>query len=181
MNIFFLDRDVELSAQYHNDKHVRKMILEYAQLLSTAHRVLDGEIYEGRSENTGRRVKRWAIIENDGREEALYKATHINHPSAKWVRESPDHYIWTYYLFDAVSREFEYRWGKQHSTWIKLRGWLQSIPTNLASNKSGWTDPPQAMEDVYKLPDTVEAYRNYYRNGKSHLAQWTNREKPFWY
>ena len=42
MNIFFLSFDPEECAEFHCDKHVLKMILEYAQLLSTAHRVLDG-------------------------------------------------------------------------------------------------------------------------------------------
>jgi hypothetical protein len=45
MNIFYLDEDPKICAQYHCDKHVVKMIIEYAQLLSTAHRVLDG--FEG--------------------------------------------------------------------------------------------------------------------------------------
>jgi len=39
MNIFYLDPQPRLCAQYHCDKHVVKMILEYAQLLSTAHRI----------------------------------------------------------------------------------------------------------------------------------------------
>jgi hypothetical protein len=34
MNIFYLDSDPELAAQMHCDKHVVKMILETAQLLS---------------------------------------------------------------------------------------------------------------------------------------------------
>ena len=44
MNVFFLDRNPKLAAEYHLDKHVVKMIQEYAQLLSTAHRLLDGEM-----------------------------------------------------------------------------------------------------------------------------------------
>ena len=44
MNIFYLDKNPKICAMYHNDKHVVKMILEYAQLLSTAHRVLDGTL-----------------------------------------------------------------------------------------------------------------------------------------
>ena len=36
MNIFVLDTNPSLAAQYHCDKHVIKMILESAQLLSTA-------------------------------------------------------------------------------------------------------------------------------------------------
>lgn len=41
MDIFRLDNDPTVCAKYHCDKHVVKMILEYAQILSTAHRVLD--------------------------------------------------------------------------------------------------------------------------------------------
>jgi hypothetical protein len=32
MNIFYLDEDPKICAQYHCDKHVVKMIIEYAQL-----------------------------------------------------------------------------------------------------------------------------------------------------
>jgi len=40
MNIFYLSRDPVLCAEMHCDKHVVKMILETAQLLSTAHHML---------------------------------------------------------------------------------------------------------------------------------------------
>jgi len=50
MNIFYLDNDPKVCAEMHNDKHCIKMILEYAQLLSTAHRVLDGTLSVGLSE-----------------------------------------------------------------------------------------------------------------------------------
>ena len=43
MNIFYLHPDPVVCAAHHCDKHVVKMILETAQLLSTAHRVLDGD------------------------------------------------------------------------------------------------------------------------------------------
>jgi hypothetical protein len=42
MNIFYLDRNPKKAAHMHCDKHVVKMVLEYAQILSTAHRVIDG-------------------------------------------------------------------------------------------------------------------------------------------
>ena len=45
MNIFYLDRDPKIAAEMHCDKHVVKMILESAQMMSTAHRVLDGDTY----------------------------------------------------------------------------------------------------------------------------------------
>ena len=42
MNIFYLNESPEIAAVEHNDKHCVKMILESAQMLCTAHRVLDG-------------------------------------------------------------------------------------------------------------------------------------------
>ena len=37
MNIFLLDWNTDVCAQYHCDKHVVKMILESTQMLSTVH------------------------------------------------------------------------------------------------------------------------------------------------
>ena len=46
MNIFYLHEDPIQNIKWHVDKHVVKMATEYAQLLSTAHRFLDGEFTE---------------------------------------------------------------------------------------------------------------------------------------
>jgi hypothetical protein len=86
MNIFYLDEDPKICAQYHCDKHVVKMIIEYAQLLSTAHRVLDGFEGYGASKSGNRQVKIWTL--HDSRDEILYKATHVNHPSNIWTRSN---------------------------------------------------------------------------------------------
>ena len=82
MNIFYLDSSASQSAKLHCDKHVVKMIVEYAQLLSTAHRVLDGEMYIDNS--SGRKIKRWKHPDADF-DSNLYKACFVNHPSAVWV------------------------------------------------------------------------------------------------
>ena len=89
------------------------MILEYAQLLSTAHRVLDGNHIDGYSK-TGRKQKRYVL--SDNRDSFLYSATHINHPSAVWVRKSRDNYTWLYQLLVWLCREYTYRYGKIHKT-----------------------------------------------------------------
>lgn len=39
MNIFYLDENPSIAAAMHCDKHVVKMIVEYAQLMSTAHHI----------------------------------------------------------------------------------------------------------------------------------------------
>ena len=55
MNIFYLHSEPDQCAKWHCDQHVTKMILEYAQLLSTAHRVCDGEEVQVLS-NSGKRM-----------------------------------------------------------------------------------------------------------------------------
>jgi hypothetical protein len=97
MNIFYLDEDPKICAQYHCDKHVVKMIIEYAQLLSTAHRVLDGFEGYGSSKSGNRQVKIWTI--HDSRDEILYKATHVNHPSNIWTRSSVKNYHYMFQLW----------------------------------------------------------------------------------
>ncbi len=102
MNIFYLDKDPIKSAEMHCDKHVVKMIIEYAQLLSTAHRVLDGVEQIGRTSNN-RKYKRFIL--NSNLENILYKSTMMNHPSAIWVRKSVHNYQYTAKLWVALSHE----------------------------------------------------------------------------
>ena len=94
MNIFHLDQDPVVAAESMCDKHVVKMIVEYAQLMSTAHRVLDGEEYYDKTKN-GRRIKRWRL-KPAAQERLLYKASHVNHPSNIWTRQSNKNYRWLY-------------------------------------------------------------------------------------
>lgn len=65
------------------------MIRDYAQLLSTAHRVLDGDMVIGVGK-TGRKQTRYVLP--DSRESLLYTASHVNYPSAIWVRKSHHNY-----------------------------------------------------------------------------------------
>lgn len=154
MNIFYLDRSPSLCAKYHCDKHVIKMILEYAQLMSTAHVVLDGN-------------------------QVAYKATHKNHPSAIWVRESDYNYRWLYQLFTGVCVEYTSRYGKIHMTESKFSRILFNLPKNITEGP--FTPPPQCMPDKYKCNDTVKAYQNYYIGEKYKIAKWKNNNTPPWF
>ena len=62
MNIFYLHEDPIQNAKWHIDKHIVKMPIEYAQLMSTAHRLLDGEMYLGKTA-IGRNIKRWRLYD----------------------------------------------------------------------------------------------------------------------
>lgn len=175
INIFYLHNDVNQCAKMHVDKHVVKMILEYAQLLSTAHRVLDGVVTVGTSK-TGRKQTRYVLP--DDRENVLYSATHINHPSAVWVRQSESNYKWLFSLFQSLMEEYTYRYGKTHAC-SKLEKCLSSVPKNIA--KKPFTQPTPAMPDEYKVSgDSIASYRNYYNGAKTNMFSWKNRYTPEW-
>ena len=176
MNIFYLSECPREAAQYHVDKHTVKMILEAAQLLSTAHRVMDGHVYHTVSPG-GRKLKRWKLL--DERQHYLYQATHVNHPCAKWVRESVENYNWLHDHLMALLDEYEYRYEKQHKVKGNLSLLLGSPPHKLT--EWDWTEPPLAMPDDFVVDnDPVESYRNYYREAKSHLHSWKKRGPPDW-
>lgn len=190
MNIFYLDKNPAECAKMHNDKHCIKMILEYAQLLSTAHRVLDGNqgveqrYVAGSFPVRWRSVKVWKL--DDERNKTLYAATHINHPSAIWVRESLSNYMWLSHLLVELCKEYTYRYGKVHKCEeIGLVNMLLNVvPTNIPNAK--FTEPTPAMPDEYKVDnDSIQSYHNYYVRGKQHLAEWkgkiNSRETPKWY
>lgn len=174
MNIFYLDEDPVIAAQMHCDRHTVKMIIEYAQIMSTAHRVLDGDLYEDRTANN-RRIKRWRLSDNH-MENVVYKASHINHPSTKWTRASDSNYQFVYDMFVALCDEYTHRYGRVHLTEEKLKDILQHLPNNIPS--ADFVEPPQAMPDDVKDSVVVDAYQNYYRVYKKDFAKWTDRETP---
>ena len=158
MNVFFLAKNPRVCAEWHCDKHVSKMIIEYAQLMSTAHRMTDSPYAD-----------------------QCYKVTHKNHPSAVWARASYDHYAWLYELWRELANQFRIRRGKHHASWTKLGHILCHTPPNLPL--AGWQDPPQCMPDEFKGDDCAEAYRRYYAQDKRRFATWNwdPSTKPMWW
>jgi len=176
MNIFYLHDDPVQCAQWMVDKHVVKMILESAQLLSTAHRIHDGQEFEGKTQ-TGRKARRWFLP--DDREHVIYTATHINHPSAVWARESVENYNWLVDHFFALMEEYNYRYGKNHKCFGEISYLLQSPPHGLRDFDR--TPIPSCMDDKYIISDDpITNYRNYYIKGKSHMFNWKKRNPPPW-
>ena len=206
MNIFVLDNDPKLAAQAHLDKHVVKMIIEYAQLLSTAHRLRDGRFEVHQGPNTkpkkfwllgNERVVEKEFIHEHVDEEACeivnlyeyklvienpvcYSLSHQNHPSAVWARESDANYRWLAALFQETSLEYTHRYGRMHKTWIDLKDFLMTPPKNIPAGDL--TPFAQAMGEEFKVhDDAVLAYQNYYVGAKAAFARWTNRPTPAWF
>ena len=161
MNIFYLHNNPRDCAIMHLDKHCVKMILEYSQLLSTAHRVLDGDDYADAH--------------------GFYKKTHMNHPSAVWVRKSADNYAWLVQLLSFLCIEYTYRYGKIHKVQdTRLMHKLFLIPNNIGTEP--FTEPTPAMPDDCKIiNDSIASYRKYYQLYKAHIAKWTDRDIPYWF
>jgi hypothetical protein len=176
MNIFYLHYNPIECARLHNDKHVVKMILEYGQLMSTAHRVLDGIEYYAKTKNN-RKIKRWLL--SDERENILWKASHIKHPSGIWVRSSKENYKWLYSLWFYLLQEYTFRYGKKHSA-ERMMSYFWLCPTNIPNIP--FTEPTPAMPNEFKvLGNSIQSYKNYYIGAKQHLANWKNRPTPDWF
>ena len=182
MNIFYLDKDPIKAAEMSCDKHVVKMILESAQLLTTSHRVQDGQEYYDKTKN-GRKIKRWRHP-NPNVEATLYKAGWIKHPSTIWLFESAYNYIWLYRHFMALNEEYKKRYNHtdDHVAVQKLGQLLKFPPKNAQYNKIG-TDATPAMPEHCKISgDSVASYRRYYILEKNRFATWKSPAKtPEWY
>jgi hypothetical protein len=209
MNIFVLDQDPKLAAQAHLDKHVVKMIIEYAQLLSTAHRLRDGVLHERVQPMTGRKKKFYLLngesvrleTRTDGGYMTLgdlewipevtiseykivkpvcYSLSHQNHPCAVWCRESDSNYRWLYALFQETAVEYTHRYGRIHKTVADIGSFLMQPPKNIPAGDL--TPFAQAMGEEFKVhDDAVLAYQNYYVGAKAPFARWTNRSTPSWF
>tara|TARA_B100000927_G_scaffold280100_1_gene264263 strand:+ start:491 stop:1000 length:510 start_codon:yes stop_codon:yes gene_type:complete len=162
MNIFYLHPDPIVCAKMHNDKHVVKMILEYAQMLSSAHRTYSPE---GWADEAG--------LPKIGR--------HYNHPQTKWVRANKSNYLWLYSLFRALLNEYYYRYGykqnRRHHHEVYLLD-LTDPPKNIPHGE--WFEPPQCMPDIFKDDCVITAYRKYYQYAKASFNKWTRRMEPDW-
>jgi hypothetical protein len=162
MNIFFLDWDTEKCAKYHCDKHVVKMILETAQLLCGAHHVTHQAPTKYRPST----------------DQVPYKLSHKNHPCSIWVRESLSNYLYLCDLGLELCKEYTYRYGKRHKSQDVIE-WCLTNKLNI--HDKGFTEPPKAMPDEYKVTDVIESYRNYYNGAKKDFAKWKNRDIPEWF
>ena len=163
MNIFFLDKTPERSAEMLCDKHVPKMLLESSQMLSTA-----VQQYTGRNEN-------------------LYKPAYGKHPMTIWVGNNRANFEWALEHAFKIEKEYEMRFKKVHKSGrilseIYFNGLHHNIPTGYDMECYKLTTPPQCMPDKYRDKDYVSAYRKYYIGEKEPFAKWAKgRPAPEWW
>jgi hypothetical protein len=182
MNIFVLDTNPIKAAQLQCDKHVVKMVLESAQMLSTAHRVLDGELTKIPSKSGTTMVKPWKLPDSY-RDDLLYKPVHVGHPCTIWSMESLANYAWHYEHFQALAIEFEYRYHKTHKSFKLLEDALSIPPKNIPQDV-GLTPFRLAMSEYpeCQFQDPVVSYRAFYQTKQKRFSMvWSKRDVPSWF
>jgi len=149
MNIFVLDTEPVLAAMWHCDKHVVKMPLETAQMLSTVNHRFGAP--------------------------ARYKPCHQKHPCTLWAGTTTGNYRWLWMLGIALCEEYTYRYGKTHASEAVIQE-LVHFPPGLP--EGDMTPFAQAMPDQYKHKDPVIAYQQYYIHEKARICKWQKRTVP---
>ena len=182
MNIFYVHKDPVVSAKMLIDKHVVKMIIESAQMLSTAHRVLDGDLEKRPSKSGKTQVKYWKLA--DEREDIMYKAVHVGHPCTVWTMKYDNNYTWLYDHFVELCYEYTHRYGKIHAT-QSLKKSLTKTPKNIKTGfKYACSAFPLAMkhEPQCMMDCPVKSYQAYYKTKQKNFKMvWTNRDVPEWF
>lgn len=161
MNIFTVSSDPAECAVALDDKRLNKMILETAQLLSSA--MVYHEI-------------------ND----APYKLTHKNHPCTIWARTNKENYQWLLAYFECLCQEYYYRRDKKHKCSqyiINFYSALWFIPVGKLTRWPNCTRNIDQNIDYRDINDVHLAYRRYlnarYPNDKRKPV-WTKRKSPEW-
>ncbi len=182
MNIFILDEDPKKIAEYHCDKHIVKMILESAQMLSTTHwiKLLESKNKSQTDFKRMREVKEWLKLNTEDSLHPPYAYTHPKHPCTVWTCSTLENYKWHVNLLYYMSKEYTNRYKRIHKTSHYIKWFLQNKPIGLLS--SILEEFPICMDNKYKISnDPIECYRNYYIEGKSHFAKWRYTKTPDWY
>ena len=132
------------------------MILETAQMLSTAYRRVCGD------------------------DDNLYKTAYPKHPMTIWVGDSLENFRYALALGEWLAIQYTYRYKKVHKSQkiidhIRFHK-LKNVVKNFT--KVEFTRPPLCMPDEYKCDDYIQAYRNYYIGDKKEFARYTSVDVP---
>lgn len=163
MNLFVLDNDPEIAAQYMCDKHIPKMVVETFQMMGSALRRY------GATDNVMPLTSKGTPLVGG------YK----NHPVTVWLGDTITNFVWASLHGIALCEEYTMRYGKRHGCHngiLKMADMMDYITVGPQ------TPFAQAMPDEYRDSDAVTAYRDYYWCEKRYFAKWDKgRNAPKWW
>ena len=153
MNIFAVDTDPTKAARMLPDKHVTKMILETAQMLSI--------VFSPHYWDIGK------VMKKDGTPFKTEKGAFKNHPCTKWAAEEIHNCAWLIQHGCSMASEFHYRYGKHHGlkdSMFECKKLFHQVVNEPIVIHSMVDHFARAMPEDIKFDDTiddVEAYRKY--------------------
>lgn len=151
MNIFIVDEDPCVAARALCNKHICKMIVESAQLMSAAY----------------------------PRGSTRYAHTHVNHPCALWARQSLSNFKWLMLHSLEMCEEYTRRYHRTHKTESVIYEMLDALPNipdvGLTPFARAIKEPWKTQ--TMNLP-IVEAYRQFYIGDKAKFAKWAPHAQP---
>jgi hypothetical protein len=172
MNLFATDHDPKLAAQNLDDRRVVKLILESAQMLSTAVRLETdyADVYAP---------------------DLIYKVAHANHPCTLWVRASEDNFRWTLDHMTALNDIYHAAYGRNHASMALVPAFndvllLEILLPGSISPFAKVVRQPTFGIDCTEIPHPVDAYRHYLKEKwsgelqRGYMPRFKNRHVPIW-
>jgi hypothetical protein len=147
MNIFFSSSSPQVAAWNLDNKRVVKMVLESCQLLSNS-------MYARGLESP-------------------YGPTHEHHPCSLAVQYELMNYNWLLFHFQALLKEYTFRYGKTHKCEFYLQLFKENPPDGTMSKENKLSFPN--CTPFKSEPDIIKAYQ------MCLLDKWSNdTRKPSW-
>ena len=160
VNLFYLDKNPKLCAQYYCDKHVNKIMIEILQILSQIHH-------------------------NIGDKEPPYKECSAIKPNLApyvWAMKSKSNYKYCADLAYYLLEEYKFRYQKTEHKCEKAIEWLtENVPISIKGirrTKFILTDNVSAYQEYFS---DVDASRFVYVDFKCKTDKWSKRDMPKWF
>lgn len=145
-----------------------KMLIETAQMLSTAINLLDPGFYAA------------AAATN-----SIYKPTHQNHPCVRWLMVEKEHFCWLVTLFLCMHEEYKFRFEKVHLSFFKVYpAALGFVNKTIPQAELEKMEAPQYFADVSGQTG-ANVHKNYQRclfykwKNDKRIPTWTRRLQPW--
>lgn len=162
MNRFLISYTPDLIAKELCDKHVVKMPLEEAQMLCTVVRKYNNEYAD---------------------KHGLYRAVHQKHPCTIWAGMTSSNYRYALAMFDAMCKEYTYRYGKTHASYRlydALKDAEKYVPDGYVTSHPECFSEHTHLKCHQNWP--IVGYRKFYKTKKDRFKMvWTKRDVPYWF
>lgn len=183
MNIFVLDKNPKLAAQYLILPHIDKMLIESCQILASAlwrhNGITNKADYNDKLSMLRQKYSSFPRQHDDGSVN-LYGLGYINHTCVQWCAQSQANVDWLISHALEIARINESHYGRPHAC-TKRAKWFADKFDDVDFQHQQLTPFAQAMPDQYQVDgNAVLAYRQYYINEKTDYPTWAfSREKWF--